>query len=148
MEIRLSSDPDYHQIMQADACVSSNAPSLGSSEELGHSLFDFVVVVFSWGGSQREGSINPDTGILPCANKMGKHAFQTHFDEKEYTNDNIYACEYISMMGLKLTHLGKRGRNDSLQTQICFTLLRGTNPISPYSLTSIWFTAKIRWKPR
>ena len=31
MEIRLSGNPDYYPIMQADTCVSSNAPSLGSN---------------------------------------------------------------------------------------------------------------------
>ena len=36
MEIRLSGNPDYHPIMQADPCISSNTPSLGSSGELGH----------------------------------------------------------------------------------------------------------------
>ena len=36
MEIKLSSNPDYHPIMQADPCVSSNAPSLGASGEPGH----------------------------------------------------------------------------------------------------------------
>ena len=35
MEIRLSGNPDYNPIMQADPFVSSNAPSLGSSGELG-----------------------------------------------------------------------------------------------------------------
>ena len=50
MEIRLSGNPDNHPIMQADPCVSSNAPSLGSSGELSHPLFGFV---FSWEGSQR-----------------------------------------------------------------------------------------------
>ena len=34
------------------------------------------------GGSQREGCTNPDTGISPCANTMGKHAYQTHIDGK------------------------------------------------------------------
>ena len=49
----------YHPIMQADPHVSSNAPSLGPSGEPGHPLFDFI---FSWGGSQREGCIEPDAG--------------------------------------------------------------------------------------
>ena len=35
----------------------------------GSPLFDFV---FSRGGGQREGCIDPDTGISPCANRMGK----------------------------------------------------------------------------
>ena len=43
----ISSNPDYHPIMQADPCVGSNAPSLGSSGEPGHPLHD---IVFSWGG--------------------------------------------------------------------------------------------------
>ena len=41
-------------------------------------------------GSQREGCIDPDAGISPCANRMGKHAFQAHFDGK-YISKNIYA---------------------------------------------------------
>ena len=47
--ITISSNPDYHPIMQADLCVSLNlnAPSLGSSGEPGHLLYD---IVFSWGG--------------------------------------------------------------------------------------------------
>ena len=36
MEIKLSSNPDYNPTMQADPCVSSNAPSLGASAEPGH----------------------------------------------------------------------------------------------------------------
>ena len=46
MEIRLSGNPDYHPIMQADPCVSSNAPSLGSCGEPGHPLLDFFSVYF------------------------------------------------------------------------------------------------------
>ena len=34
------------------------------------------------GGSQCEGCTDPDTGISPCANRMGKHAHQTHIDGK------------------------------------------------------------------
>ena len=33
------------------------------------------------GGGQREGYIDPDAGISPCANRMGKHAYQAHFDD-------------------------------------------------------------------
>ena len=47
----------------------------------GYPLFDFV---FREGGSQCEGGIDPDARISPCANRMGKHAFQTHFDGKIY----------------------------------------------------------------
>ena len=36
------------------------------------------------GGGKREGCIDPDAGISPCANRMGKHAFQTHFDRQIY----------------------------------------------------------------
>ena len=151
----------YQPIMQADPCVSLNAPSLGSSGEPGHPQFDFdwhlaymfslvyfsvdvclvgvfphsvstrrdpcvrvcapltlaspltrkqksnwlvgwigfvsslnksnptnqptsSIFVFSWGGSQREGCTDPDTGISPCANRMGKHAYQKHIDGKIY----------------------------------------------------------------
>ena len=55
--------------MQADTYISSNAPSFGASVE--SALLDFV-------------------GISPCANRMGKHIFQAHFEEK-YTSKNIYA---------------------------------------------------------
>ena len=41
--------PNYHPVIQADPCVSSNGPSLGSSGEAGHSLY----VIFS-----REGGVN------------------------------------------------------------------------------------------
>ena len=68
MELKLSSNPDYHPIMQVDPYVSSNAPSLGSCREPGRPLFDFCFLV-RW-GSQREGCIDPDTGISPCANRM------------------------------------------------------------------------------
>ena len=82
-EIKISSNPDHHPLMQADPCVSSDAPSLGSSGEPGHPLFDFVV--FREGGSQREGCKDANEGISPCANRMGKHAYQAHFDGK-YTS--------------------------------------------------------------
>ena len=45
--IKVSSNPDYHPILQTDPCVSSNAPSLGPSGETGHPCSIFV---FSWGG--------------------------------------------------------------------------------------------------
>ena len=38
--IQISSNPDYPPIMQANPCVSSNAPSLDSSGEPGHPRFD------------------------------------------------------------------------------------------------------------
>ena len=47
----------------------------------GSLLYDFVVVFFREGGNQCEGGIDPDAGISACANRMGKHAFQTHFDD-------------------------------------------------------------------
>ena len=65
-------------------------PSLGSSGELGPPC-SILLFFFREGGSQREGGIDPDAGISPFANRMGKHAFQTHFDGKKYTNENIYA---------------------------------------------------------
>ena len=36
------------------------------------------------GGSQRQGCTDIDAGISPCANKMGKHAYQTQIDGKIY----------------------------------------------------------------
>ena len=69
--------------MQADPCVNSNAPSLGSSGEPGHPLYDTVL---SWGGTPvHKGYTGPDAGILPYANSMEKHAYQAHFDGKKYT---------------------------------------------------------------
>ena len=42
MEIKLSSNPDYLPVMQADPYVSSNAPSLKLDQiERGHPLFEF-----------------------------------------------------------------------------------------------------------
>ena len=81
--------PDFHPILQADPCVSSNAPSLGSSEALGHPLFDFV---FSWrgGGGSAWGVIDPDIGISPCANRMGNTPTR-HTSTEKYTSENIYA---------------------------------------------------------
>ena len=35
-------------------------------------------------GGQREECIDPDAEISPCANRMGKHAFQAHFDGNIY----------------------------------------------------------------
>ena len=107
MEIELSGNPDYHPIMQADPCVSSKAPSLGSSGEPGHPLFDFV---FSWGGSQREGCIVPDAGISPCANTMAKHAFQAHFDGKIYQWEHICLVSIISRISrmVVMVHVSNR----------------------------------------
>ena len=49
MEIRLSGNPDYHPTMQADPCVSSSAPSLGSSGELGHRNMQLPLYYFNDG---------------------------------------------------------------------------------------------------
>ena len=68
--------------MQADPCVCANAPSLGSSGRLPpppHVRFCFV---FWCEGEPAWGGINPDAGTSPCPNRMGKQAFQTHFDGK------------------------------------------------------------------
>ena len=37
------------------------------------------------------GGIDPDAGISPCANRMGKHALPDTPRRKKYTNENIYA---------------------------------------------------------
>ena len=86
--IKLSGNPDNNPMMQAEPCLSSNGPRLAQVESRVNPLFDFV---FSWGGggSQREGCTNPDAGISPCANRMGKYDYQAHFDGK-YTSENIY----------------------------------------------------------
>ena len=99
MEIRLSGNPDNHPMVQADPCVSSNTPSLGSSGELGHPLFElFECFFFREGGSQREGGIDPDAGISPCSNRMGKHAFQTCL------SDHITEVFYLVLVGLMNQH--------------------------------------------
>ena len=61
--------------------------------EPGHSCSNFV---FSWGGSQREGCIDLDEGISPCANRMRKHAYQAHFDGKIYQWEHICLVSIIS----------------------------------------------------
>ena len=56
-------------------------PSLDASGEPGHPCS----ILFSREGeSQREGCIDLDAGISPCANRMGNHTFQVHFDGKIY----------------------------------------------------------------
>ena len=67
----ISSNPDYYPIMQTDPYVSSNAPSLGSSGEPGHPLYD---IVFSWGGGGGERAFlyEPFVEIWLCNN--GKHS--------------------------------------------------------------------------
>ena len=77
----------YYPIMQADPCVSLNAPSLGASWEPGHPSSIFFLSR-GGSGSQREGCIDPDAGISPCANRMEKHAFQAHFDGKIYQKEH------------------------------------------------------------
>ena len=79
MEIKLSSNPDYHPIMQPDPYVSSNTPSLGSSRDPGHPCSNFVI---PRGGKPAWGVHRPWCRDLPCANRMGKHAYQAHFDGK------------------------------------------------------------------
>ena len=53
LAIKLSGYSDYHPIVQADPCVSSNAPSLGSSGGLGHPLLDLF---FREGGASVSGA--------------------------------------------------------------------------------------------
>ena len=78
-ENNLSSNPDYHPIMRADPCVSSNTPRLVQVESW------VTPVRFSReGGGQRDGCTNPDTWISPYANRMGKQAFQAHFGGQIY----------------------------------------------------------------
>ena len=50
------------------------------------------ILVFLWGGKPAWGCIDPDAGISPCANRMGKHTYQAHFDGK------IYQLEHICYM--------------------------------------------------
>ena len=44
------------------------------------------IFVLSWGGSQRKGYTDPDTGISPCANRMGQHACKSYL---------IHLCMFI-----------------------------------------------------
>ena len=46
--------------------------------------YDRKAILGGGGGGGGEGGIDPDAGISPCANRMGKHAFQAHFDGKIY----------------------------------------------------------------
>ena len=76
-EIKLFNNPDYHPIMQADPCVSSNAPSFGPSGGLGHNLFDFV---FLWMGKPAWGAHIPwrrDLAhyIIDCAHSIRNWIF-------------------------------------------------------------------------
>ena len=79
---------DYHPIMQADPCVSSNAPSLGSSGELGHPLYD---IVFSWGGRQfLRGTQALTQGSDHMLTEWGNTPTR-HTSTEKYTSENIHA---------------------------------------------------------
>ena len=58
MKIRLSGNPDYQPIMQADPCVSSIAPSLGPSGEPG-SPCSILFCFFPWGRKPAWGGHRP-----------------------------------------------------------------------------------------
>ena len=113
MKIKPSSNPDYHPIMQANPCVSSNAPPRLLQME---NRVTTVRYCFLARGSQREGCIDPDAGISPCANRMGKHAFQAHFDGK-YISKNIYARWLTDTDTHRQAHTHTHVDNDNTQGQ-------------------------------
>ena len=89
-----SGNPDYHPIMQADPCVSPNAPSLGSSGELGP-LFDFVCFFPEGEASVREG-IDPDAGISPALTEWGNTPSRHTPTEKIYQWKHICYVSIVS----------------------------------------------------
>ena len=84
VEIRLSSNPDYHSIMQQTHASVQMPPRLVQVESWVIPVRFCFCCFFRKGESQREGGIDPDAGISHCANGMGEHLFQTHFDGKIY----------------------------------------------------------------
>ena len=90
-EIKLSGNPDYQPIMQADPCISSNAPSLwlkwrAGSPGPGHTLFDFV---FSWGGEAR-GAQTLTQGYRLVLTEWGNTPTRYTSTEK-YTSENTWS---------------------------------------------------------
>ena len=71
--VEISGNPDCHPMIQTGPRISSHASSLGSSGEPGQ-IPCSIWFSCEW-GSQREGH-----RFSPCANKMGKHAYQARFD--------------------------------------------------------------------
>ena len=57
--------------------------------------------VFSRGGSQRVGCIDPDAGISPCAKEWGKHAFQAYFDRQIYPLEHALLAKKVVTPPLK-----------------------------------------------
>ena len=88
-EIRRYGNPDYNPIMQADPCVCSNAPSLGSSRARSPPI-RFCFLVFREGGSQREGCIDPTQVSRLVLTELGNTPSR-HASTEKYTNENIYA---------------------------------------------------------
>ena len=82
--IKLSGNPDYHPIMQADQCVSSNATSLGDPC---HALFIFFLVR---GEASMRGAQNLTQGSRLVLTEWGTTPARHTLTEK-YTNENIYA---------------------------------------------------------
>ena len=77
----ISSNPDYHPMMQADPCVSSKAPSLGSKWRTGSALVPYCFLV--WGDASSWGVHSPWRRGLTICEQNGKH-YQAHFDGKIY----------------------------------------------------------------
>ena len=84
----ISSNPDYHPLMQADMCVSLNAPSLGSSGEPGHLLNG---IIFSWGGTPaHEGYTALTQGSDHMLTEWGNTPTR-HTSTEKYSSENIHA---------------------------------------------------------
>ena len=92
MENKLSSNPDYHPIMQADRIIRQfKCPLAWIKLSRVTPCSNFV---FSRGGNPAWGVVDPDAGISPCVNRMGKQAYQAHFD------GNIYQWEHICWVSI------------------------------------------------
>ena len=74
--------------MQADPCVTSNAPSLGSSGEPGHPQFDFCLLVR--GEASVRGAQTLTQGSRLVLTEWGNTPTR-HTSTEKYTNENLYA---------------------------------------------------------
>ena len=149
--------------MQADPCVSSNAPSLGAIEEPGHPCS----ILFSRQGGATWGVHRPDTGISPCANIMGKHAFQAHFEWKkvrllecDHPNNEFICQQYTSpgtiydetqlhqhiIASLMYASKYQQNQGSSPRCQLCYVLLAIYKTVNNIVMNDAlrWFTS--HWK--
>ena len=86
--IQISSNPEYHPIMQADPCLGSNAPSLGPSGEPGHPCSIFV---FSWGGKPACGGAQTLMQGSRLVLTEWRNTPTRHTLMEKYASENIYA---------------------------------------------------------